>query len=85
MQDLANLRVGQRGRIVSFAQCDRAYRQTLMAMGLTRGTEFLVKRVAPLGCPIELEVRGFSLSVRRHEAGQIQIERGMCPTLVDVE
>ncbi|MBL4798599.1 MAG: ferrous iron transport protein A [Oleispira sp.] len=42
--------------------------QRLMMMGLTPGTSFMVVRVAPLGDPIEIKVRGFNLSLRREEA-----------------
>lgn len=65
---------GQQARVVGFAKLDRAYRHKLMAMGLTMGTEFHVVRRAPLGCPIEIEVRGFSLSLRKKEAGELLLE-----------
>jgi ferrous iron transport protein A len=51
-----------------------AYREKLLAMGLIRGTEFVVERVAPLGDPIEITVRGFALSLRKDEASAIMIE-----------
>jgi ferrous iron transport protein A len=43
-------------------------------MGLIRGTEFVVERVAPLGDPVEITVRGFALSLRKDEASAIMIE-----------
>jgi len=49
------------------------YRQRLIAMGLIPGTEFTVSRMAPLGDPIEILVRGFALSLRKHEASILQI------------
>jgi ferrous iron transport protein A len=45
-----------------------------MDMGLVRGTEVKVVRVAPLGDPVESEVKGYSLSLRRNEAQQIQVQ-----------
>ncbi len=46
----------------------------LMEMGLTRGAEFEVVRYAPLGDPIEIRLRGYNLSLRRAEAGAIEVE-----------
>jgi ferrous iron transport protein A len=53
---------------------DLAYRQRLLSMGLTPGTEFLVTRVAPMGDPVEISLRGFSLSLRRDEAAMLLVE-----------
>jgi ferrous iron transport protein A len=72
---LAELAVGDRGRIVGFAAGDREYRQRLLAMGLTPGTEFEVARLAPLGDPVEIRVRGFSVSLRKGEASVLRVER----------
>jgi ferrous iron transport protein A len=44
-------------------------------MGLTPGTEFTVVRLAPLGDPIEIVVRGYSVSLRKNEAEMLQVER----------
>jgi ferrous iron transport protein A len=67
--------VGNRGRIVGYAKGNSAYREKLLAMGLTRGTEFTVKRVAPLGDPVEIHVRGFALSLRKNEAAALLVEQ----------
>jgi ferrous iron transport protein A len=45
-------------------------------MGLTPGTEIRVTRLAPLGDPVEVEVRGYSLSLRKDEAEVLQVQRG---------
>jgi len=73
-QCLGKLAPGSRGRIVGFGPGDRGFRKQLLAMGLTVGTEFDVVRVAPLGDPVEIRVRGFSLSLRRDEATILQVE-----------
>lgn len=75
MIDIAQLKVGETARVVGFELCDKAYRHKLMAMGLTRGVEFTLVRLAPLGDPIEIEVRGSALSLRKGEARHIRIER----------
>lgn len=72
---LADLRVGERGRVLGFAKGEAGYRRRLLAMGLTPRTEFSVTRVAPLGDPVELRVRGSTLTLRKHEALVLRIER----------
>ena len=69
-----DLKAGQQARITAFGKGDKVYRQRLIAMGMLPGTEFKVARLAPLGDPIEIEIRGFALSLRKDEAAMIQIE-----------
>jgi len=69
---LADLRPGQAAEIVSI-DCDRRMSRRLMEMGLLPGTEIRVVRVAPLGDPLELRLRDYSLSVRRSEAARIAV------------
>ncbi len=71
---LADLEVGRRGRVTGFDKGCKAYRKKIMAMGLIKGTEFTVNRVAPMGDPIEIEVRGYSLSLRKDEAAVLAVE-----------
>lgn len=66
---------GDRIRLVGFGKTDCTYRRRLLSLGLTRGTELLVVRKAPLGCPIQVEVRGTSLTLRLEEAAQLNWER----------
>jgi Fe2+ transport system protein FeoA len=72
---LAEMKVGHKGRITQLIAGEPVYRQRLIAMGLIPGTEFLVARIAPLGDPVEIIVRGFALSLRKHEAKLLQIEQ----------
>ena len=51
-----------------------ALKRRIMDMGLTRGTEVFVRKVAPLGDPMELTVRGYELSVRKGDAELIEVE-----------
>lgn len=71
---LSQMTVGSRGRIVAIQAGDKVYRQRLIAMGLIPGTEFTLSRIAPLGDPVEIQVRGFALSLRKNEAGILQVE-----------
>ena len=75
---LKDLQVNQRGKVARYEATDdatkKAYKKKLLAMGLTPGTEFTVTRVAPLGDPVEIKVRGFKLSLRKDEAAALIIE-----------
>ena len=51
-----------------------ATKRRIMDMGLTRGTEVEVRKVAPLGDPLEVTVRGYELSIRKGDAEQIEVE-----------
>jgi ferrous iron transport protein A len=51
-----------------------AVKRRIMDMGITKGTEVLVRKTAPLGDPIEVTVRGYELSVRKADAGNIEVE-----------
>ena len=69
-----DLRVGERARVVGFTEGGKAYRRKLLSMGLTPGVEIAVIRVAPMGDPVEIRVRGFALSLRKDEAEALQVE-----------
>ena len=71
---LADLAVGMRGRVTGFDKGSREYRRKILAMGLIKGTEFTVNRVAPMGDPIEIKVRGYNLSLRKDEAAVLTVE-----------
>jgi len=69
---LADVPLGQDAEITSI-DCERGLSRRLMEMGLLPGTRVRLVRVAPLGDPIELRVRNYSLSVRRAEAAKIAV------------
>ena len=73
MIKIKDLKSGQRAQILKVHSGNKTYRHRLLAMGLIPGTTFLVSRVAPLGDPIEILVRGFGLSLRKQEADLLQI------------
>lgn len=62
-------------RILGFEELDATYRNRLLSLGLTPGTELSVQQVAPLGDPVQVSVRGFRLSLRRDEAAGIRVQR----------
>lgn len=72
---LKDLSVGDRAKVTGFGEGQMAYRRKLLAMGLTPGIEISVTRVAPMGDPVEIRVRGFALSLRKAEAEALQVEK----------
>lgn len=72
---LSDLQCGHHAQVVGFAKGERFYRQKLLAMGLIPGTPFILTRVAPLGDPVEIRVRGYSLSLRKAEASILDVRR----------
>jgi ferrous iron transport protein A len=75
MTTLGELRIGDRARIAGFSTSGAGYRRKLLALGLTRGAEISIVRVAPLGDPVEIRVRGSSLSLRKEEAAALSVEK----------
>ena len=73
MTALAKLTVGQRGRVAAIEGADDVTLR-LLEMGLTPGVELSLLGVAPLGDPIEIELRGYRLSLRKSEASRIDVE-----------
>lgn len=73
---LNDMAVGESGTVVGYVKGTSAYREKLLAMGLTKGTAFIVERIAPMGDPVEIHVRGFALSLRKEEASALLVERG---------
>ena len=72
---ITELLPGDRVRLVDFGLTDMQYRRRLLSLGITLGVEFHVIRMAPLGCPVQIEVRGTSLTLRKEEASHLVLER----------
>jgi len=70
---LADLTIGARTKVARIEGADEVSCR-LMEMGLTPGVELRIVGVAPLGDPLELELRGYRLSVRRSEAAKVEVE-----------
>ncbi|HHP0254115.1 TPA: ferrous iron transporter FeoA [Legionella pneumophila] len=71
---ISELKQGDKIRLVSFGATDMQYRRRLLSLGITCGVEFSVVRMAPLGCPVQIEVRGTFLTLRKDEASQLVLE-----------
>ncbi|GEM_PF-1351523 len=75
MLTTADLKPGFRVRLVDFGLTDVLYRRKLLSFGMTRGVEMQIVRVAPLGCPLQVEVRGSSIALRLDEASHLRWEQ----------
>ena len=72
MKTLKDVKIGETA-VVERLHGEGALKRRIMDMGLTKGTEVYVRKVAPLGDPMELTVRGYELSVRRGDAELIEV------------
>ena len=72
--NLADVKAQQKVKVIRLGSAAGVFRKKLLAMGLTPGIEIDITRKAPFGGPLELSLRGFSLSLRRNEAQDIQVE-----------
>lgn len=70
-----DLKPGEIVEVAGFDETEKAYRSRLTAMGLTRGAEVKFIRSAPMGDPVEIEVRGYKLSIRKEEAAIVKLRR----------
>lgn len=73
MKNLKEAKIGETVRVVKI-HGEGAIKRRIMDMGLTKGVEVYIRKVAPLGDPIEVTVRGYELSLRKVDAGQIEVE-----------
>ena len=73
MKTLRDIPIGGTAKVVKLHGAG-AIKRRIMDMGITRGTEIYVRKVAPLGDPLELTVRGYELSLRKADAELIEVE-----------
>lgn len=73
MKTLKESKVGDTIRVVKL-HGEGAVKRRIMDMGLTKGVDVQIRKVAPLGDPIEVNVRGYELSIRRADAEMIEVE-----------
>jgi len=71
---LSDLKIGQRARVLGIHMDKPDIRRHLLDMGITKGTEILIKKVAPLGDPVDIELRGYELCIRKEEMKNIDVE-----------
>lgn len=75
MDTLKDVKVGSTVTVVKL-QGEGAIKRRIMDMGITKGVEVYVRKVAPLGDPVEITVRGYELSIRKADAEMIEVAKG---------
>jgi ferrous iron transport protein A len=73
LKRLSDVAIGRRGKVVQVQGTD-GISVRLLEMGLTPGASFVMIGTAPLGDPLELELRGYRLSIRKNEAARVEVE-----------
>ena len=73
MKTLKDLKIGETGKVKNIKGEGKTKRR-IMDMGITKGVEVYVRKVAPLGDPIEITIRGYELSLRKDDANYIEME-----------
>lgn len=73
MKTLKDVKIGETA-VIEKLHGEGALKRRIMDMGLTKGTQVYVRKVAPLGDPLELTVRGYELSVRKADAEMIEVQ-----------
>ena len=73
MKTLKEVKVGQTVKVIKL-HGEGAVKRRIMDMGITKGVEIYVRKVAPLGDPVEVTVRGYELSLRKNDADMIEVE-----------
>ena len=73
MKTLRDVKIGKSAKVVKL-HGEGAIKRRIMDMGITKGVEIKIRKVAPLGDPIELTVRGYELSLRKADAEMIEVE-----------
>ena len=73
MKTLKQVKVGQTVKVVKL-HGEGAVKRRIMDMGITKGVEIYVRKVTPLGDPVEITVRGYELSLRKNDAEMVEVE-----------
>ncbi|MGN1406629.1 MAG: ferrous iron transport protein A [Erysipelotrichaceae bacterium] len=73
MRTLKDVKVGEKTKVIK-VHGQGALKRRIMDMGVTKGVEVYVRKLAPLGDPIEINVRGYELSLRKEDASLIEVE-----------
>ena len=71
---LSELKVGEKAKVIKLNVEDRQIKRHLLDMGITRGVEVKIKKIAPMGDPIDIELRDYELCIRKADLNQIEVE-----------
>ncbi len=73
MKSLRDAKVGENLKVVKI-KGDGPTKRRIMDMGITKNTDIFVRKVAPLGDPVQISLRGYELTIRKHDAENIMVE-----------
>ncbi|MBQ2842445.1 MAG: ferrous iron transport protein A [Clostridia bacterium] len=73
MKTLRDVKIGKTAKVIKL-HGEGALKRRIMDMGITKGVEVFIRKVAPLGDPLEISVRGYELSIRKGDAEMIEVE-----------
>lgn len=71
---LSDLIVGQKARIIKLNETNKTIKRHLLDMGVTRDTEVTIKKIAPMGDPIDISLRDYELCIRKSDLSKIEVE-----------
>ena len=71
---LSELEIGQKAKVLKLDIEDRQIKRHLLDMGITRGAKVRIKKIAPMGDPIDIELRDYQLCIRKADLAQIEVE-----------
>lgn len=71
---LSDLKIGQSAIVLGLHMDKPEVRRHLLDMGITKGTKILIKKIAPMGDPVDIELRGYELCIRKEEMKNIDVE-----------
>ena len=74
MKTLRDTKVGETVKVVRL-NGEGAVKRRIMDMGITKGSEVYIRKVAPLGDPVEITIRGYELSLRKHDAACVEVKQ----------
>lgn len=72
--NLSDLKIGEKAIIQNINITNKDVKRHLLDMGVTKGTNIKVKKIAPMGDPIDIEIRGYELAIRKEDLKQIEVE-----------
>lgn len=76
MKDLSKIKVGHKVKVVNVCG-EGAIKRRIMDMGITKGADIFVRKMAPLGDPMQITIRGYELTIRKKDAKMIFVEEGV--------
>ncbi len=75
MEKINDLKIGDKAIVTGFYEGNEEYRNKVLSMGVSKNAEITLTKKAPFGDPVEIEVRGYKLTLRKDEASIIKLER----------